>query len=303
MTDAAPAIDAQANRPAPRKRVALVIGSGSVKCAAAIGMQAALARAGIALDMVVGCSAGAVYAAVIAAGKDAATSTEMTQRLWTREVAARRNRRSMLSILAPRWFNFQVDNFGVRDDRMILQRLREAFGDTAIEDMPMRLHITATDFSNGEQVILSSGSVVDAVRASVALPFAFPPWRIGDRLLTDGYLSDPMPVGVAVRQGADVIIAAGFESPYQPTIKTAGRFAMQISAIMSNNLLKSNFAFHNLAHHGEVVPVIPEFKQRVRLFDTAKIPYVIEEGERALELQLPYLRQLLADSPATRAAS
>ena len=276
-----------------RKRVALVIGSGSVKCAAAIGMQAALARAGIGLDMVVGCSGGAIYAAAIALGREAAITAEMTQRLWTREVAAGRNRRSMLSILAPRLFNFRADNFGVRNDRILLQRLRDAFGDTLIQDMPMALHVTATDLHNGEQVVLSSGSVVDAVRASVALPFAFPPWRIGDRLLTDGYLSDPMPVGVAVRQGADVIIAAGFESPYQEKIETAGRFAMQISAIMSNNLFKSYFAFHNLAHHGEVVPVIPEFKQRVRLFDTAKIPYVIEEGERALELQLPYLLQLL----------
>jgi NTE family protein len=168
--------------------------------------------------------------------------------------------------------------------------------------MPMPLHITATDFANGEQVILSSGSLVDAIRASVALPFAFPPWRVGDRLLTDGYLSDPMPVGVAIREGADVIIAAGFESPYQESIHSASRFAMQFSAIMSNNLFKAYFAFHNLAHHGEVIPVIPRFTERVRLFDTDKIPYVISEGERAIEEQLPYLRQLLAQPRSTEAA-
>lgn len=285
-----------------RKRVALVIGAGSVKCAAAIGMQSALARAGINLDMVVGCSGGAIYAAVIAGGNDAATAADMTRRLWTKELAAKRNRRAMLSILAPRLFRFSAENFGIRDDSLILARLKQAFGDMAIEDLPIPLHITATDFSNGDQVILSSGSLVDAIRASIALPFAFPPWRIGDKLLTDGYLSDPMPVGVAVRQGADVIIAAGFESPYQESIHSASRFAMQFSAIMSNNLLKSNFAFHNLAHHGEVIPVIPAFTERVRLFDTDKIPYVISEGERAIELQLPYLRQLLDPQQATEAA-
>src|SRR5690606_33880258 len=133
------------------------------------------------------------------------------------------------------------------------------------------------------QVILSSGSVVDAVRASIALPFAFAPWRIGERLLVDGFLSDPLPVGVAIRNGADVIVAAGFESPYQSTIHSPGRFAFQLSAIMSNNLLKSNFAFHSLAHHSEVIPIIPRFTQRVRLFDTEKMPYIIEEGERATE--------------------
>lgn len=285
-----------------RRRVALVIGSGSVKCAAAIGIQKALARAGIGLDMVVGCSAGAIFAATIATGHAADKTAGMAQRLWTRQVASRRNRSALLGIIAPRWFGFRADRFGLRDDKPMLRQLREAFGTTSIEDMPIPLHITATDFSNGEQVVLSSGSVVDAVRASVALPFAFAPVHIGDRLLTDGYLSDPMPVGVAVRQGADVIIAAGFESPYQTSIDSAGRFAFQLSAIMSNNLLKSNFAFHSLAHHGEVIPIIPKFEERVRLFDSDKIPYVIEVGERATEEQLPYLRQLLEPVPVAATA-
>jgi NTE family protein len=285
-----------------RKRVALVIGSGSVKCAAAIGIQNVLARAGIGLDMVVGCSGGAIYAATIASGHQAAAAAEMTRRLWTREVASKRNRRAMLGVLAPRWFGFQAESFGLRDDKLIMQRLREAFGTATIESLPIPLHITATDFSNGEQVVLSSGSLVDAVRASIALPFAFAPWRIGDRLLSDGFLSDPMPVGVAIRQGADVILAAGFESPYQSSITSASRFAFQLSTIMSNNLLQSNFAFHSLAHHGEVIPMIPRFEERVRLFDTAKIPYVIEMGERAAEEQLPYLRQLLDTAPVAETA-
>lgn len=285
-----------------RKRVALVIGSGSVKCAAAIGIQKALTRAGIGLDMVVGCSGGAIYGAVIAAGHDADAAAEMTSRLWTREVASKRNRRALLSILAPRWFGFRAETFGMRDDTLIMRRLREAFGTTKIEDMPIPLHVTATDFSNGEQVTLSSGSVVDAVRASIAMPFAFAPLRLDGKLLTDGYLSDPMPVGVAVRQGADVIIAAGFEAQNQTSISSASRFAFQLNTIMSNNLLKSNFAFHSLAHHGEVIAIIPEFKEHVRLFDTSKIPYVIEVGERAAEAQLPYLRELLAMAPVAETA-
>jgi NTE family protein len=285
-----------------RKRVALVIGSGSVKCAAAIGIQKALTRAGIGLDMVVGCSGGAIYGAVIAAGHDADAAAEMTSRLWTREVASKRNRRALLSILAPRWFGFRAETFGMRDDTLIMRRLREAFGTTRIEDMPIPLHVTATDFSNGEQVTLSSGSVVDAVRASIAMPFAFAPVRLDGKLLTDGYLADPMPVGVAVRQGADVIIAAGFEAQNQTSISSASRFAFQLNTIMSNNLLKSNFAFHSLAHHGEVIAIIPEFKEHVRLFDTSKIPYVIEVGERAAEAQLPYLRELLATTPVAETA-
>jgi NTE family protein len=62
---------------------------------------------------------------------------------------------------------------------------------------------------------------------------------------------------------------------------------------MSNNLLRANFAFHNLAHHSEVIPIVPQFTQRIGLFDTDKIPYIIEEGERAADAQIPYLRRLL----------
>lgn len=287
---------------APRKRVALVIGSGSVKCAATIGIQKALAEAGIGLDIVVGCSGGAIYAAIIAAGHPADVAAEMTARMWTREVASKRNRRALLGMVAPRLFGFRAETFGMRDDTLIMQRLRSAFGDARIEDMPIQLHITATDFGNGEQVVLSSGPVMDAVRASIAMPFAFAPVRVGGRLLTDGYLADPMPVGVAVRQGADVIIAAGFEAQNQTAITSASRFAFQLNTIMSNNLLKTNFAFHSLAHHGEVVAIIPEFEERVRLFDSGKIPYVIEVGQRAAEAQLPYLRQLLGTEPAAAIA-
>ena len=111
-------------------------------------------------------------------------------------------------------------------------------------------------------------------------------------------MSDPLPVGVAMKEGAGVIVAMGFESPYQEAISTAGRFAFQVSAILSNNLLKSQYSFHGLAHHAEIISIIPEFKQRIKLFATEKIPYIIEEGERAAEAQMPYLDRLLSAQAA-----
>lgn len=284
-----------------RKRVALVIGSGSVKCAAAIGIQKVLAREGIAIDMLVGCSAGSIYAGLMAAGHAGDDAARITTELWTKEITGKRNTMAMLRAIAPRMLGFRTEGFGLRDDALIMQRLRRAFGDARIEDLQVPLHVTATDFANGELVVLSKGSLVDAIRASVALPFAFTPWRVGDRLLVDGYLADPLPISVAMKNGADVIIALGFESPFQESVKSAGRFAFQLSAIMSNNLLKSRFAFHSLAHHSEVIAIIPEFRERIRLFDTGKIGYIIDEGQRAAEEQLPYLRQLLA-SEATAGA-
>jgi len=280
--------------------VALVIGSGSVKCAAALGLQRVLAREGIRVDMVVGCSGGSIYAALLAAGFDTAQSIEMTRRLWTREITARRHTPSLLKALFPGLLRFSED-FGMKDDTLVMKRLRDVFGGMTIETMPTPLHLTATDFGNGEQVVLSRGSLVDAIRASIAIPFIFRPWKVDGRLLIDGFMSDPLPVGVAIREGADVIIAMGFESPYQSSIRSPARFSFQLSSIMTNNLLKSRFAFHNLAHHAEVIPVIPQFSQRIRLFDTDKIPMIIEEGERAAEEQLPYLRRLLGGGEERRA--
>ncbi len=278
--------------------VSLVIGSGSVKCAAAIGVVKALAEEGIAIERVVGCSAGAIFAAVVALGYDAKQCMEVTSRLWTKELTAKRNTMGMLSALAPRLFGFRADSFGLRDDRPKDRLLHQFFGDRRIEDTQIPLHITATDFADGELVDLHHGSIADAIRASVALPFAFAPVRIDGKLLVDGYLADPLPVSVAIKHGARVIIAVGFESPYQERIGSAGRFAFQLSAIMSNNLLKSRFSFHSIAHHSEVIAIIPEFSQRIRLFDTEKVPYIVEEGEKCTRAQMPYLRELLAAEQA-----
>jgi NTE family protein len=275
------------------RRVALVIGSGSVKCAAAIGLQKALRQEGIELDMVVGCSGGSMYAAMMALGYDANAVQETTKRLWTRDVTERSNRSSLWRILLPKLFGFD-EQFGLKDDSLVMQRLRDAYGERTFADTQIPLYITATDFHNGEQVVLSNGRLVDAIRASIAIPFTFKPWPVDGRLLIDGFMSDPLPVGVAIREGAAAIIALGFDSPYQTQIDSAARFALQMSSIMTNNLLKAQFAFHSMVHHSEVIAIIPEFKQRIKLFDTDKIPYIIEEGERAMNEQMPYLRAFLA---------
>lgn len=278
-----------------RPTVALVVGSGSVKCAAALGMQRVLRREGIDIDMVVGCSGGSIYAAAIACGWDAEKTAGMTRRMWTREITEHRNRKAIFQMIMPRLFGFS-EKFGMKSDRLAVERFREAFGDRRIEDLPTPLHITATDFNTGEQVVLSKGSLVEAIRASISIPFIFEPYPVDGRLLIDGFVSDPLPVGIAIREGANVIIAMGFDSPMQTNISTPARFGFQLSSIMCNNLLKSNFAFHSLAHHTEVIGIIPRFTERVRLFDTEKIPYIIDEGERATEEQLPYLRRLLGTS-------
>jgi NTE family protein len=275
-----------------KPRIALVIGSGSVKCAAALGLMKVMEREHIDVDMVVGCSGGAIYASLIALGWSVQRATDATLKMWTRDVTAKRNTRAILQLTLPWIFKFD-ESFGLIDDRMINRRLRDGYEVATFAQTRIPLFVTATDLYNGEQVVISEGTIAEAVRASISIPYIFPPHKLNGRFLVDGYQSDPLPIGVAIKEGADIIVAMGFESPYQEQITSLMRYNYQMSSVTSNNLLKANFAFHNLAHHSEIIPIIPEFKQRIKLFDTDKLPYVIEEGERAAEAQLPYLKELL----------
>lgn len=280
-----------------RRRVALVIGSGGVKCAAALGLQEVFAAEGIPLDLLVGCSGGAVFATATALGWSIEEATEVTLRCWDRRTTSQPRRRALLEAALPGLFGFS-EKFAFRDDRLLRGRLQEAFGDRTFADVRTPLFIAATDFHTGEQVVLNQGPLWEAIRASAALPFVFAPWPIGDRLLMDGFLSDPLPVNVAMREGAGVIVAMGFESPRIKRFTSPARVALQLTGVMSNNLLRSRFAFHNLSHHSEVIPVLPEFReQKVSIFDTTKIPYVIEEGRRAAAEHVPYIRRLLESAP------
>ena len=280
----------------PRSRLALVIGSGGVKCAAALGLQQALREEGINIDMVVGCSGGSLYAAAAALGWTIDETIDLTMRLWTRDTTSQPRRMALLRAAFPRLFGFSSD-FSFRDDTLLNSRLRAAFGERTFRDTQIPLYITATDFHNGSQVVLAEGLLWEAMRASIAIPFVFAPWKAGQRLLMDGFLSDPLPVNVAIQERAGVILAMGFESPNLRRFSSPMRLGLQLTSIMTNNLLRSRFAFHNLTHFTEVIPILPEFTQPVGIFDTRKIPYAIEEGRRAAMPHIPYIRKLMAEAP------
>jgi NTE family protein len=284
-----------------RKRVALVIGAGSVKCAAALGLWKVLKREGIAVDMVVGCSGGSLYAAAMALGYDAEETEAMTLSMWNRDVTKRRDYASVLGALLPKLFKFR-GHFGMVHGEPLLGALRKGFGDKTFADTVLPLYVVATELATGQQATLSKGEIVNAVRASIAIPYIWEPWAVDGRLMLDGCLSAPLPVDVAIKEGADVILAMGFESPYPRRIRSATSYAFHVNSIYTNNLFRANYSFHNLAHHAEIIPIVPEFGEPVNLFDTHKFGHVIACGAKAAEEQLPYLRQLLA-LPETQSSS
>ncbi|HSL45246.1 MAG TPA: patatin-like phospholipase family protein [Anaerolineales bacterium] len=275
-----------------RKKIALVIGAGSVKCAAALGLWKVLEKEDIHFDMIVGCSGGSLYAAGMAMGFSLEESIANTKKLWNRSVTQKRNWRALASVILPGIFKFD-HNFSMMSDEPMLKSFRSVFGEKTFADTKIPLYVMTTDFETGEPIAQCEGKIVDALRASVALPYIWSAWRHNDRLLIDGAASNPLPVDVPIREGVDIILAMGFESPLPERIKSVSRYAFYINSLMMNNLLKSNFAFHNAVHHAEIIPVFPEFERPIRLFDTDQIPYVIEQGEKAMLEQLPYVKRLL----------
>ncbi len=270
-------------------RFAIVLGSGGVRSIAALGMVEVLTREGLRPDLVVGCSAGAMFGALIAAGHDAEEAVRIATTLWSAEVTRKRRWRALAQMLWPRLGRFDAD-FALRDDGLVMQRLEQAFGNVRIESLPLALRVTTTDAATGERVVLRSGSLVQALRASIALPFMFAPVHIDGRRLIDGFVADPLPVSAAA--DARAVLALGFESPMPRRVDGPSRLLAQVTSALTNNLMQARLAEAG-AGGTRLLSMVPHLERRVGLFDTAAMPYLVEAGRRATEAALPAIHALL----------
>ncbi len=285
-------------RSVPQHRFAIVLGSGGVRSIAALGMVEVLAREGLHPDLVVGCSAGAMFGALIAAGHSADEAVRIATTLWSADVTRQRRWRAIPQMLWPRLGRFDAD-FALRDDRLVMQRLEQAFGDVGIEGLHLALRVTTTDAATGERVVLRSGSLVQALRASIALPFMFRPVHIDGRRLIDGFVADPLPVSAAA--DAHTVLALGFESPMPRRVDGPSRLLAQVTSALTNNLMQARLAEAN-AGGTRLLTLVPHLERRVGLFDTEAMPYLVDAGRRATEAALPALRALLQRTPQLAAA-
>lgn len=274
-----------------KKKIALVIGSGGIKCAAVIGLWRVLEEENIQVDSIVGCSGGSVYGAAIASRFGTDEMQELSKLLWTSEIMQGYTENLKASKDGTLRFN---ERSGLVNDSVMNSNLRKVFGETKFSDLQMPFKIVATDLLSGDKVTLSDGNVFDAMRASLAIPIIFPPWEVNGRLLIDGAASDPLPIDVAIQDGAEIIIAMGFPLDYRSRFRSMTAVQEQLNSIYMNNILTSTYAFYNLAHHAEIFPVIPEFDGAVSMFDVDKIPAVIEHGVQAARKQMPHIKRLLS---------
>ena len=272
-------------------RFTLVLGSGGVKSIAGLGAMEVFEQAGLRPHAVVGCSAGALFGALVAAGHPAGRAMILARCLWSHALTSQRRPRAWLELALPKLAGFDR-HFALRDDRLIRQQLHAAFGDLHFEDLPLPLQVQTTDTATGAPVVLRSGPLVDALRASIALPFLFAPQRVGNQLLADGSLSDPLPLGLAPAD--HVQVALGFRVPLPRSVGSPMRLATRTTAALSNNLFDARLA---AADPARLVLMLPSLAQPVGLFDTDAMPMLIELGRQAAHAALPRLRSLLGTMP------
>ena len=187
-----PEVHAGAETAPPRPSIGLVLGGGAARGFAHIGVLKTLLAKGYVPDIITGTSIGAVIGGCYAAGKLDAIEA------WARGLT----RRSLLSYL-----DVSFSGSGLLNGAKLAEKLAEAIGDLAIDKLPVRYAAIATEIGTGHEIWITRGRLIDALRASYALPGIFPPVRLGERWLVDGALVNPVPVSVARALGARLVIA------------------------------------------------------------------------------------------------
>ncbi|MFA6002864.1 MAG: patatin-like phospholipase family protein [Elusimicrobiota bacterium] len=182
-------------------RLGLALGAGAALGYSLIGVLKVFQREHIPVDVVAGTSSGALIGSWLASGMDPSEMEAVAQRLdksWLYE-------NLFLDLTIPR--------AGIFAGETLLRFLRTFLGDKEFSQLDLPFACVATDIETGEEVVLRSGRVAEAVRASCGLPMIFTPFKLGGRYLVDGGLVDPVPTRVAADLGADILIAVNLTQP------------------------------------------------------------------------------------------
>ena len=175
------------------KNVALVLGSGGARGLAHIGAIEALEARGYTITSIAGCSMGSIIAGMYAAGELKKAKD------WFLQV----DKQLILRMMD---INLFSGNSLVKGQKIILE-LQKVVPDRPIEQLNIPCTIVASDMMNTEEVLFRTGSLFEAVRASISIPLFFQPVQIGHRLLIDGGILNPLPLHSVERTEGDILVA------------------------------------------------------------------------------------------------
>ncbi len=180
-----------------KKKISLVLGSGGARGYTHIGVIEELLEHGYEIKSISGSSMGALIGALYACGK----LDEFKE--WVLSL-------DLLDVA--KLVDFSFTGTGIIQGDKVFQIFEEMIGDVMIEDLPIPFTAVATDLIKQKEVWIQKGRLIDAVRASIAIPTVFTPKKIGERYLIDGGVLNPLPIAPTVADDTDITIAVNLSA-------------------------------------------------------------------------------------------
>lgn len=254
MAPLQPLLAADTNEPA-RPRIGLVLGGGGAKGAAHIGVLRVLDELRIPVDCVAGTSMGALVGGTFASGMSAHDiATAVSSIDWSKTVgkAGLRDRTPIERKLEGSTYSNSIE-LGIKDGKVVLpggllktqdiedlirQLVTNARFQRDFDKLPIPFRAVATDMVSGSMVVLDSGDLSVAMRASMAIPGAFSPVIIDQQVLSDGGMVRNLPVDIARELCADVVIAVWLSTP--PPVAADLDSALALISRSTDVMIKAN---------------------------------------------------------------
>ena len=174
-------------------KIGLALGCGAARGLAHIGVLKVLEKHQIPVDIITGTSVGAFIGGAYASGIKVSVMEEISLNADWKLTA---------TMFAP-----TISFSGFVDGKRIKEFLKSVIGDRNIEELDRKFACIATDILTGKEIVIKQGSLIEAIRASISIPAIFTPVYHGNRFLVDGGIVNPIPVDLARRMGADIVIA------------------------------------------------------------------------------------------------
>lgn len=179
------------------KKVALVLASGGSRGMAHIGAIEELISRGYEITSIAGCSIGSLIGGIYASGKIAEAHE------WFCQL----DRQQILSLT-----DISLGFSHVVKGDKVLRAIQEFVPDRNIEELPIPCAFVATDIINAQEVVFRSGSLFEAIRASISIPLFFRPVKYQNTLLVDGGLVNPFPLNQVARQEGDILVGVNISA-------------------------------------------------------------------------------------------
>ncbi|WP_420458586.1 patatin-like phospholipase family protein [Neolewinella sp.] len=296
-------------------KVGLVLSGGGAKGYAHIGALRVIEEAGIKIDYIGGTSMGAIVGGLYAAGYSADQLEELLRSidiLSELQDAVQRQDRTIYEKLYQEKYllSISMEDFGIQLPTALSdgQRVHDLFANwTArvghIRDfskLPIPYLAVATDLETGDAVVLETGMLAEAMRASAALPGVLSPYELDGRLLTDGGVSNNYPAEEVKAKGMDYILGISVESdPLKAgEISGVGELIMQIAFFQANRRNVEQYEVTDM----DIKPDLTGFS----VLSFSDIDTLIDAGYRAalaMKPQLDSLAALQGDASTTRDTS